>query len=200
MLKSLALTNFPKSTSRKIDRNNKLPENDFPKVETQEASIEPVSPQELRHAMRQWPTGVTIVTVSHQDIRHGMTVSSFTSLSLEPPWVLISLDRSSRTYHLVAEAGHFGVIFLSGQQRAISERFARRETEAEDRFAGLETHTLVSGAPFLGGGLGCLDCRVVTTIEAGSNTLFIGEVLAARSGEGELPLVYFNRQYRQLQE
>ena len=183
-----------------IERINRLPETNFREVETQEASIDPVSPQELRHAQRQWPTGVAIVAVSHQGVRHGMTVSSFTSLSLEPPWVLISLDRSSRTYHLVAEAGHFGVIFLSGQQRAISERFARRETEAEDRFAGLETHTLVSGAPFLAGGLGSLDCRVVTTIEAGSNTLFIGEVLAARSGEGELPLVYFNRQYRQLQE
>ena len=150
--------------------------------------------------MRKWPTGVTLVTVSHQGIRHGMTVSSFTSLSLDPPWVLISLDRSSRTYNLVAEAGYFGVIFLSSQQQAISERFAGRETEHEDRFAGLETHTLVSGAPFLEGGLGCLDCRVVTTIESGTNTLFIGEALAARSGEGQLPLIYFDRQYRQLQE
>jgi len=168
--------------------------------ETQEASIETVNPQKLRHAMRKWPTGVTIVTVSHQGLRHGMTVSSFTSLSLDPPWVLISLDRSSRTYQLLSDAGYFGVTFLSSQQQAISERFARRDTEAEDRFDGLETHTLVSGVPFPVGGLGYLDCRVVTTIESGSNTLFIGEVLATRSGKGRLPLVYFNRQYRQLQE
>lgn len=150
--------------------------------------------------MRRWPTGVSIITVSHQGVRHGMTVSSFTSLSLDPPWVLVSLDRGSRTYNLVAEAGYFGVTFLSSQQQAISERFARRDTELEDRFAGLETHTLVSGAPFLEGGLGYLDCRVVTTLQAGDNTLFIGEVLAVRNGDGGLPLVYFDRQYRELQE
>ena len=150
--------------------------------------------------MRKWPTGVTIVTVSHQGIRHGMTVSSFTLLSLDPPRVLISLDRGSRTHHLLVEAGHFGVTFLSNLQQAISERFARRETENGDRFAGLETHTLISGAPLLAAGLGYLDCRVVNTFESGTNNLFIGEVLAARSGEGQLPLIYFDRQYRQLQE
>ena len=113
---------------------------------------------------------------------------------------MISLERSSRTHDLVLESGTFGVTFLNSQQQAISERFAGRDTEHTDRFAGLETITLLSGVPLLVGGLAQLDCRVVNWQEEGTNTLFIGEVLAAQAGEAGEPLLYFDRQYRQLQD
>jgi flavin reductase (DIM6/NTAB) family NADH-FMN oxidoreductase RutF len=150
--------------------------------------------------MRCWTTGVAIVTAQHQGLRHGMTVNSFTSISLEPPAVLVALEQTTRTHALVVESGAFGVTILASEQLSISECFAGRDCDDEDRFAGLETHSLVSGVPFIAGGLAYLDCRVIASYASGNSTLFIAEVLAAQTGERNAPLLYLNRQYRQLQE
>lgn len=153
----------------------------------------------LRQAMRHWVTGVTVVTAAHQGQRHGMTVSSFTSVSLEPPLVLIALQRGTRTHALVTAARAFGVTVLSQEQQAISNRFAGRD-ETTDRFAGLETFTLHTGAPLLVGGEAWFDCRLWQEIVAGTHTLFLGEVVAARASETFHPLLYGNRQYWRLPE
>lgn len=160
----------------------------------------PLNVDELRRAMRAWASGVTVVTAAHDGVRHGMTVSSFTSVSLDPPLVLVSLQTATRTHALVERSGHFGVTILSAAQAGLSDRFAGRVPDAEDRLAGLETETLVSGAPLLAGGLAQLDCRVRQAIPAGGNTLFLGEVLGLRVGETRRPLVYFDRGYRELKE
>lgn len=165
-----------------------------------ERSQEGLDPDALRQAMRCWSTGVAIVTAQHQSMRHGMTVSSFTSVSLQPPVVLVALEQSTRTHALVSASGFFGVSILSAGQKAISECFAGQECEDEDRFAGLETHSLVSGAPLITGSLAYLDCRVDAKYISGRNTLFIAEVLAAQAGEKEPPLIYFDRNYRLLQD
>lgn len=151
--------------------------------------------------MRQWTTGVTIVSVKYKGHRHGMTVSSFTSVSLTPPLVLVSLEQVTNTHKLVKAAGTFGVSILNQSQREISDRFAGRLTELTDRFTGLETFTLVTGSPLLAtGALAWLDCRVVATYEAGNHTVFIGEVLAVKTGNSGKPLIYFDRDYRSLDE
>lgn len=149
----------------------------------------------LRAAMRAWTSGVVVVTAAHNGERHGMTVSSFTSISLDPALIIISLQAASHTHELVSQAGTFAVTILSADQRMISERFAGR-TEDGDRFDGLETETLETGAPFLKGGLAYLDCRVTQSVPSGMNTLFIAEVVAARSEGSGQPLVYHDRQYR----
>jgi flavin reductase (DIM6/NTAB) family NADH-FMN oxidoreductase RutF len=159
-----------------------------------------VKEEELRQAMRRWTTGVTIVTAESRGIQHGMTVSSFTSVSLDPPTVSISLEQNSRTHELISEAGSFGITFLSSEQQPISERFAGKFSDDMDRFAGLDTWRIISGAPFLVGGLAFLDCQVHSIHQFGSNSLIIGEILAAKSGENRDPLLYYNRQYRRLQE
>jgi flavin reductase (DIM6/NTAB) family NADH-FMN oxidoreductase RutF len=152
----------------------------------------------LRLAMRQWTTGVTVVTAELGGRRHGMAVNAFTSVSLEPPLVLVALEHITRTHGLVERSGRFGVTILAQDQQELSDRFAGRVSELADRFAGLETDTLVSGVPFLRGGLAYLDCKVVQSYPAGTHTLFIGEVIAAQSdGEGS-PLLYLNREYRKL--
>jgi len=157
-----------------------------------------LDPEQLRVAMRAWTTGVTIVTASHNGERHGMTVSSFTSISLNPALISISLQAPSRTYELVTQSGAFGLTILSEDQQELSELFAGRSTDLADRFTGLETDTLITGSPLIKGGLAWLDCRVVHEYDGGMNALFIGEVVAARgTGEGT-PLVYHNRKYRQL--
>jgi len=157
-----------------------------------------VEPDKLRVAMRKWTSGVTIVTSRHAGFAHGMTVSSFTSVALSPPTILVSLERGSRTHGLVVNSGTFGITILSKDQVGLSERFAGRRTEDQERLAGIKTHTMVSGAPLLDGGLAHLDCQVVRAVEVGSNTLFLGEVLAAKTGGDGSPLIYHNRDYRQL--
>lgn len=151
--------------------------------------------ENLRAAMRAWSAGVTIVTAVYEGNQHGMTVNSFTSISLDPALITISLQQSTRTHEFVSKSRAFGLTILSAEQSKISDLFAGRMPEIEDRFADLQTETLVSGSPLIVGGLAWLDCRVIETFDAGMNTLFIAEVLAARgTGEG-LPLMYHNRKY-----
>lgn len=154
----------------------------------------------LRDALRFWTTGVTIVAASYNGVSHGMTVNSFTSLSLDPPLVSVSLEKVTRTHQLVKDAGVFTVTVLSQDQGALSDRFAGRESEQSDRFAGLETFTVESGSPMLTQGLAFFDCRVSASHDAGTHTVFIGEVLACGrlTENGEPPLVYFNRAYRKI--
>jgi flavin reductase (DIM6/NTAB) family NADH-FMN oxidoreductase RutF len=157
--------------------------------------------EQLRAAMRAWTSGVTVVTTAYGGEQHGMTVNSFTSISLDPPLIIISLQTASHTHALVSRAGVFGVTILSADQQAISERFAGRVSGGSgSRLEDLETETLVSGAPFIKGGLAYLDCRVTQSIPSGMNTLFIAEVVEARGYDHERVLIYHDRQYRKLQE
>jgi flavin reductase (DIM6/NTAB) family NADH-FMN oxidoreductase RutF len=160
----------------------------------------PVDPDTLRQTMRFWTTGVTIVTSTHNSIQHGMTVSSFTSVSLIPPQVLISLAQNTRTHELVTRSKAFGITILSNTQQELSDRFAGRVADELDRLAGLDTFNMATGAPLIQGGLAWLDCRVVNTLRSGTHTIFIGEVLAAKRGTGGDPLVYFNRDYTRVIE
>lgn len=154
--------------------------------------------EKLRQAMRAWASGVTIVTSVHEGVQHGMTVSSFTSIAIEPPIILVSLQTGSRTHELVLKSNLFAVTILAEDQQEISERFAGRVPDTEDRFTDMETETLVSGASFIKGGLAYMDCRVTRTILVGSNTLFLAEVIATKGNGKGVPLVYHNRNYQKL--
>ena len=155
---------------------------------------------QLRSAMRAWTSGVTIVTATSEGQQHGMTVSSFTSISLDPPLIVISLQTASRTHDVVVKAGAFGVTILAVDQQELSERFASRHASMGERLDGLEIETLVTGAPLIKGGLAYLDCRVRQSIPSGMNTLFIAEVVAVRGDDHDAPLVYHDRTYHQLKE
>jgi flavin reductase (DIM6/NTAB) family NADH-FMN oxidoreductase RutF len=122
-----------------------------------------------------------------------MTVNSYTSLSLHPPLVLISLEKGTRTHKLLLHSGIFGVTILSREPQELSDRFAGRQTDDQDRFEGLETFTLQTGAPFLSGGLAYFDCRVIHRHEAATHHVFFGEVVQVQFGEAVEPLLYFDR-------
>lgn len=160
----------------------------------------PLSPDALREAMRAWSSGVTIVTAVHNAEAHGMTVSSFTSISLKPPQVVVSIQTDSRTHTLVWKSRAFAVTILSADQEELSNRFAGLVPDGEDRLAGVDTETLITGAPLVKGGLSWFDCRVTQTIPVGTNTLFLAEVVAAKSHGNGLPLVYYDRGYRRIGE
>lgn len=153
----------------------------------------------FRSAMRFWTTGVSIVTTRYENRLHGMTVSSFTSISAEPPQVLVSLAKSSLTHEMVRKSGIIGITILSDQQQPIAECFAGQECQEDQRFEGVDIFTLTSGAPLLTGGLAYFDCRVGASYEAGTNTIFIGEVLAVGDGSPGEPLLYHDRSYRRLE-
>ncbi len=154
--------------------------------------------EQLRRAMRAWTTGVTVVTAKYQDQQYGMTVNSFTSISLEPPLVSVALRHLTHTHELVEKSSEFAVTILAADQKELSDRFAGKHPEIKDRFEGLSTETLLIDAPLLKGGIAYFNCRVVNSIPAGENTLFVAEVIAVRGeGEGD-PLVYHNRVYHKI--
>jgi len=158
----------------------------------------PENGETLRLAMRRWASGVAVVTSAQGGRRHGMTVNSFTSLSLDPPLVSVTLANGTRTHRLVSQAGVFAVTILSEPQAWLAERFSGRAQSDQDRFEGLETLQLESGCPLLIGGLAFVDCRVAAAHTLPHSTLFIGEVLQARGMDGQQPLVYFNREVHRL--
>ena len=170
------------------------------KLTMENQTVMTLDPDTLRAAMRAWSAGVTVVTAAYEGIKHGMTVNSFTSISLNPALITVSLQQNTRTHELVSKSKAFGLTILSTEQTRLSNLFAGRIPGVEDRFADLQTETLVTGSPLIVGGLSWMDCRVVQTFDAGMNTLFIAEVVAARgNGSGE-PLIYHNRVYWKLSE
>ncbi len=157
-----------------------------------------LEPEMLRAAMRAWTSGVTIVTAAYAGEQHGMTVSSFTSISLEPPLIVISLQSSTRTCEMVSQARTFGVTILAADQQSLADRFAGRNPDAKPRMGGIDTGTLSTGAPMIKGGLAFFDCQVRQSMTVGPNTLFVGEVVALSGPLEGQPLVYHDRGYRDI--
>jgi flavin reductase (DIM6/NTAB) family NADH-FMN oxidoreductase RutF len=158
----------------------------------------PLDPETLRAVMRHWTTGVAIVSARDGATVHGMTVNSFSSVSLEPPLVLVCIEQRVRTHTLIEHTRAFALSILHAGQQALSDRFAGRETESGNRFADLPTFTAVTGAPILADNLGYLDCAVVAAHAAGTHTIFVAEVVAAKAQNSGQPLLYFDRDYRSL--
>ena len=159
-----------------------------------------VDSEAIRKTMRLWSCGVTVVTVSDGNHRSGMTASSFTSISLEPPLILVCLHKETRTTHLIQETGTFGVSILAEDQAEISSQFAgyTKLPEGADRFYNVETFTAQTGAPLLADAIGWMDCRVYGVQDGATHLIFVGEVLATGRKEDPIwPLVYHNRAYRQ---
>ena len=110
---------------------------------------------------------------------------------------MVALQKTTRTSRIVSRARAFGVTILSANQKEISERFAGRSDDSNNRLEGIETEILDTGAPLIKGGLAYFDCRLRQTVDAGTSLIYIGEVVAARQFEGQ-PLVYYNRQYQRI--
>lgn len=158
-----------------------------------------ITGEELKQVMRNWTSGVAIVSSAYQGMYHGMTVNSFTSVSIEPPLIVLTLANNTRTCDLVKKSHEFGVTILSSLQKKISDRFAGKVGENDDRFAGLETFTIKSPALLISGGLAWVDCAVINEIDLGISTLFIAKVVASKTSQGD-PLLYHDRDYYRLGE
>ncbi len=148
---------------------------------------------ELRAVMRRFPTGVTVVTTVLDGRPKGFTATAFASVSLEPPMVLICVNRNARTHPMISQAGIFCVNLLPVERRDLAELFAQHREF--DPFAEVLYERAATGAPVIAGALGYVDCTVAEEYSAGTHTVFIGSVAACSASEG-VPLGYLNGAYR----
>lgn len=164
----------------------------------QEVSV-PSAGESLREVMRVYPQGVAVVTaVSPEEGPRGITVSSFISLSLDPPLVLISIIRSAQAHDAIEKAGTFAVNVLGEDQGGLSEHFATPGLSSEEQFRPVAHRAGKTRSPLLTDCLAYLDCQLVEAIMRADHTLFIGEVGECKVLRDVRPLVFFSRQYWRL--
>lgn len=148
----------------------------------------------LKQVMRVYPQGVTVATTAAHDGPKGLTVSSFTSVSLHPPLVLMAIARGSALHDLFAGARAYAVNFLADDQKSVSDRFAGR-TEVKDRFDGMKYVKGVSGSPIIEGVRAVVECEAWNVYEGGDHSILVGKVVSATSFNRKRPLVYYSQQY-----
>ena len=149
-----------------------------------------------RQTCAQFATGVAVATVRAADGRpHGLTISSFTAVSISPPLILICIDFASQALEHFRRGPYFAVNVLADSQRELSVTFAEKP---EGRFDGVAWEPGETGSPLLEGVLVTLECRVERVLDAGDHTVVFGEVVRAECHAGK-PLMYFNRGYRALE-
>ena len=152
-------------------------------------------PEEFRKACARYATGITVVTVEGPDgAPEGLTVNSFTSVSLDPPLILVCIAKTATSYPSFQVAKGFVINVLREDQIDLSQHFASSKS---DRFEGIAWRSGAHGAPLLDGVLAALECAVHSSFDAGDHTVFVGQVERAESHEG-VPLLYFASAYRKL--
>ena len=161
------------------------------------SDLRPVSSDDFRCACARFATGVCVATVlDPQGMPHGLTVSSFTSVSLEPPLVLICLGHAVTVIDHFRASKYFGINVLREEQRELSDRFARK---GMDRFNGLPWDRGTSGVPLLPGALAAMECEIEQRVISGDHDIFVGRMVRMAVQEGN-PLIHFLGRYRVLSE
>lgn len=156
-----------------------------------------VGVDDFKKAMQLWASGVTVVTTRSEKFGiQGMTVTAFSSVSINPPQVLVCINESADTGAGIQESQCFAVNVLSSAQQDVSNQFAGGSSQ-EQRFENTPWMEGITGAPILNDSIMSLECKVIEKVHAGTHWIIIGEVqdCICRSGE---PLLYYQGAYRQL--
>jgi flavin reductase (DIM6/NTAB) family NADH-FMN oxidoreductase RutF len=155
----------------------------------------PVTQAEFRRALRHFAAGVAVVTTRDDGGRPcALTASAFTSVSADPPLVLVCVDRAATAHAAVEHHGWFAVNVLAHGQESLSRQFA---ASGGDKFSGVPCREGLAGLPLLEGALTTLECRLVERHAGGDHTIFVGRVEGATT-QGGVPLVYFQGEYHHL--
>lgn len=155
-----------------------------------------ITNEEFRAALGNFASGVTVVTTKDaNDKLHGLTVSAFSSVSMNPPLILICIQKSTHSYHAFEESKAFVVNILSDSQKEISNQFAFKH---EDKFAGINYKFGILDLPVLDNCLVNLECTLKHSYDGGDHSIFVGEIENAIVNEGN-PLVYWKGNYRDLE-
>jgi flavin reductase (DIM6/NTAB) family NADH-FMN oxidoreductase RutF len=150
--------------------------------------------REQRRIIGHFATGVTVVTTRHGDQLFGMTANAVASLSLDPPQILVAVDRRAQMHEALLAARFFAVNVLDERQEELSRRFAMRGPK---EWGDLKLTTSVTGAPIIEGALAYLDCQLAEVLPGGDHQIFIGEIVAGDATDGR-PLMYYRGAYVRL--
>ena len=157
------------------------------------------SSKEFRSTVGAFATGVTVVTTRGEEHAYGMTANAFSSVSLDPPLILVCVINPSEGAEHITRNGVFAVNILGVDQEPLSRYFASRDRpKGRDAFRDVPHRVAASGSPILEGAAAFMDCRLHATHEAGDHLIFIGEVLELDVQEGGTPLVFHGGGYRLL--
>jgi flavin reductase (DIM6/NTAB) family NADH-FMN oxidoreductase RutF len=155
----------------------------------------PIDRDLFRRVLSHFAAGVTVVTTLDSERRpHGLTATAFTSVSLDPPLVLVCIDKKADTYPQFEPAGIFAVNFLALDQQDLSQRFAKH---GGDKFSGVGWQRGTLGTPLLDGTMGYVECRIKHSYDGGDHTIYVGEIEAADANDHR-PLLHFRGAYRRL--
>lgn len=156
-----------------------------------------VTSEDFRATLGRFATGVSVVTTCDGDKPAGMTVNAFSSLSLDPPLVLVCIERTTYLHDLLTRNGYYAVNILGEEQSALSDCFAGRSDFRYTNFCDVKSHVVATGAPVFDDALAFIDCRIVNIFPGGDHSIFVGRVEALGSDE-RLPLLYYRGKYPRL--
>ncbi|MFN0148792.1 MAG: flavin reductase family protein [Dehalococcoidia bacterium] len=157
-----------------------------------------VSPDDFKGALGSWAAGVTVVTTRYNDHVYGLTVSSFSSLSVDPLLVLVCIMNTNRLMEMLSHSRTFAVSILAEGQDEISGYFSRSGREPVKQFEDFGTIEWHTGSPIIEGAVAHLDCELESLVPGGDHTIAIGRVVGAAFDPTRLPLIYYRRGYRKL--
>ena len=161
------------------------------RIPAEAAAALPVSVPALRRVLGRFATGVTVITTWHDGRPYGMTANAFSSVSLDPPLVLVSVDKRAATCHRIVESGGFAVNVLSDRQESLALRFAGRHRDMADPFGDLSYRRGDSGSPLLADVVAWIDCTYYADCDGGDHTLFLGRVGGMGLEPARPPLIFY---------
>lgn len=157
----------------------------------------PIDKNELRRIMGHFATGVTVITtVSSDGTAYGLTANAFMSVSLEPPLLLISVDKKAESYPYFEQSRVFTINILRDDQEGLSRKFA---VSGGNKFDGVAYHRGANNVPILEDTLAHIECRLYAAYDGGDHTLYLGEIVEAETREGK-PLLFYRGGYRAFAE
>lgn len=158
----------------------------------------PVSREEFRRALSRFASGVTVITTRDAGGRlHGITVSAFCSVSLEPPLILVCIEKNTGSHYAFLESNAFVVNVLEANQQSLSDRFASR---IPNKFEEVAYRTGIENLPVLEGALANLECVLTNRFDAGDHTIFVGRIERSFISDTGEPLIYFRGNYRKIED
>lgn len=153
----------------------------------------------MRSMLGRFASGVSVVTARQGPLLSGMTANAVASISVDPPLMMVSINRRSETHTAVIGSHAFAINVLAADQRELADCFAQPTTATKlTHFCDAAWHEAETGSPILEGALAYFDCRIVERIAAGTHTMFVGEIAAAGYREDAEPLLWFGSHYRRM--
>lgn len=150
----------------------------------------------LKSAMRQLPFPVTIVTTAIGKEKRGITIGSFTSLSLSPPLICFNVDHDAQIHDLITRATHYAVHIPQPEQSELCDHFSVSGQSAKEQFNSIDHYRSGYGIPILNNISTVIQCRSYDKIEAGDHTIIVGKVVRVRQEDKSAGVLYYDRSYR----